>query len=57
MNTTRKFARTLAEAFPADYADPIERPPKRMRFVDLVVICFAVVLALLAMAYKFGGPV
>lgn len=55
--TTRRFSRSLAEAFPADYADPIERPPRRMRFVDLLAYGVAVVLALIALAYSYAGPV
>lgn len=34
MKTTRRFPRTLAEAFPAERACAIERPPPRVPRLD-----------------------
>jgi hypothetical protein len=57
-DTTRRHPRSLAEAWPRDYADPIERPPRnRWRLRDLVLLGVAIVAALVALAYKFAAMV
>lgn len=48
--TTRRFSRSLAEAFPRDYACAIERPAPRMRFWPYAV---AALVAVAALAVKF----
>lgn len=54
-DTTRRYPRSLAEAWPKDYADPIERPEKyRLRFRDLVLVVVAVVGSLVALSVKFA---
>jgi hypothetical protein len=53
--TTRRHPRTLAEAYPRDYADPIERPPRNpLRFGELALLALAIVCALVALACKFA---
>lgn len=53
--TTRRYSRSLAEAFPSDYAASIERPPRRLRLLDLAAYAVAVVLAVVALAIKFAS--
>ena len=48
-HTTRKFPRTLAEAFPAERFAAIERPAPKDHFAEAYVI----VLALIALAVWF----
>ena len=48
-NTTRRFARSLSEAFPAERAAAIERPAPKDHFAEAYVI----VLALIALAVWF----
>lgn len=53
MNTTRRFPRSLSEAFPQDYANAVEvyRP---VRFSQLAALVLCVVVSVLALAIKFG---
>lgn len=46
---TRRYPRTLAEAFPCDYADPIERPERSPYPRALwIALAFGFIAALLA---------
>jgi hypothetical protein len=57
-DSTRRFPRSLAEAWPSHYADPIERPPSsRLRLRDLVLLVVAIVAALVALSMKFAATV
>lgn len=53
MNTTRRFPRSLSEAFPQDYANAVEvyRP---VRFSQLAALVLCVIVTVIAMAIKFG---
>ena len=57
-DTTRRYPRSLAQAFPQDYADPIEGPEKhRLTIRDLAFIAVAVVAALVGLSLKFAAMV
>ena len=52
-DTTRKHPRSLAEAFPRDYADPIERPDRSYPAgwpTCMAIIC--AVTLILVMVYR-----
>jgi hypothetical protein len=48
--TTRRYSRTLAEAFPDVRAASIERPPRGLNFGQAAAVMLAVALGLLGAA-------
>ena len=57
MNTTRRYPRSLAEAWPRDYSQAIERPARRMSDTMLDV-CAAIAIGVaftLFIIFNWGG--
>ena len=54
-NTVRTHPRTLAEAFPCDHADPIERPVRTPLRDKAVNVALAVAILALILIVAFQG--